>query len=349
MIVFRTTAGKQIGFGHLRRCLNLAAALRTSSGGGRQSIAFWIDGDPAAVAAAEADGFEARRIAGAEPETTAAWLRREGAVVLIADSYDILPETFSAWRPLADRLVVLDDLADRFLDVDVVLNGSPHAANLPYRTSAGTTLLLGPAYALLRPGFRDRPPHAVADLPSRVLVTLGGADPQGSTQAVVAAVERALAGAFMDIVVGPLFGPTPKLDLMVARDSARLRLHRQLDDLSALMTTADLAVSGGGQTLYELAASGVPTVALCLADNQQPNIAALANVSLLSAGPLAAAAASGFQIVEEACRQLAADRALRARLSRAGQGLIDGRGAVRAADVVLKMGRRPGPVDHGQS
>jgi UDP-2,4-diacetamido-2,4,6-trideoxy-beta-L-altropyranose hydrolase len=348
MIVLRTTASKQIGFGHLRRCLTLAAALRTSSGGARR-IAFWIDGDSAAVSVAEADGFEARWIAGAEPETTAAWLRRAGAVILIADSYDIPPEAFSAWRPLADRLVVLDDLADRFLDVDVVLNGSPHAAQLSYRTSAGATRLLGPAYALLRPGFRDRPPHAIVEAPSRVLVTLGGADPQGSTKAVVGAVERALPGAVIDVVVGPLFGPTPELNLMAARDLDRLRLHRELDDLSGLMTSADIAVSGGGQTLYELAASGVPTVALCLADNQQPNVTALANVSLLPAGALAEAAAGEFQRVEETCRRLAADRALRARLSRAGQSLIDGRGAARAADVILKMGRHPGPVDHGQS
>ena len=182
-----------------------------------------------------------------------------------------------------------------------------------------------------------------------MLVTLGGADPQGSTRAVVGAVERALAGARIDVVVGPLFGPAPELEVMASRDRERLRLHHQLDDLSGLMTSADIAVSGGGQTLYELAASGVPTVALCLADNQQPNITALTNVSLLSAGPLAEAVAGGFQVVEEACRRLATDRALRAKLSRAGQRLIDGRGAARAADVILKMGRRPGPVDHGQS
>ena len=106
------------------------------------------------------------------------------------------------------------------------------------------------------------------------------------------------------------------------------------------MSAADLAVSGGGQTLYELAATGVPTVALCLADNQEPNIAALAGVSLLSAGRLPEAAADGFHRIEEGCRQLAADRALRQRLSDAGRSLIDGQGAARVAEVILRSEHR---------
>ena len=182
---------------------------------------------------------------------------------------------------------------------------------------------------------------------ARVLVTLGGADPQSSTLAVVAAVQRALPDAALDVVIGPLFGPVPDLDRRAAGDPPRLRLHRDLDDLSALMSAADLAVSGGGQTLYELAATGVPTVALCLADNQEPNIAALAGVSLLSAGRVEESAADGFHRVEDGCRQLAADPALRERMSDAGRSLIDGHGASRVADVILRSGHRPRSVDHG--
>jgi spore coat polysaccharide biosynthesis predicted glycosyltransferase SpsG len=175
---------------------------------------------------------------------------------------------------------------------------------------------------------------------ARVLVTLGGADPQSSTLAVVEAVQRALPEADLDVVVGPLFGPVPDLDRRAAADPRRLRLHRDLDDLSALMSTADLAVSGGGQTLYELAATGVPTLALCLADNQEPNIAALAGVSLISAGRLPEVAADRFRRVEEGCRQLAADPALRERMSDSGRSLVDGQGAVRVADAILRWGRR---------
>jgi UDP-2,4-diacetamido-2,4,6-trideoxy-beta-L-altropyranose hydrolase len=342
-IAFRTTAGKQIGFGHLRRCLTLAGELRRA-GGAASPICFWVDSDPAAVAVAAAAGFEARFLSGPEPDATATWLEAGEVGTLVVDSYAVAPASFSAWRHRVGSLVAIDDLADRQLDVDVVVNGTPQAAQLSYRTAAGTQLLLGPRYALLRPQFRDLPARRAAPRVARVLVTLGGADPQSSTTAVVEAVERALPDAALDVVVGPLFGPVPDLDRRAASDP-RLRVHHQVDDLSALMSAADLAVSGGGQTLYELAAAGVPTVALCLADNQEPNIAALAGVSLLSAGRLPESAADRFARVEEGCRQLAADPALRERMSAAGRTLIDGQGAARVADVILRSAHPPRSVD----
>ena len=345
-IAFRTTAGKQIGFGHLRRCLTLAGELRRA-GGPASSICFWIDSDPTAVAVAAAAGFEARSLSGPEPDATAAWLEAGEVGTLVVDSYTVAPDWFSAWRRHVGSLVAIDDLADRQLDVDVVVNGTPQAAQLSYRTAPGAQLLLGPRYALLRPHFRDLPARRAAPRVARVLVTLGGADPQSSTMAVVEAVQRALPEAALDVVIGPLFGPMPDLDRRAAGDPPRLRIHRDLDDLSALMSAADLAVSGGGQTLYELAATGVPTVALCLADNQEPNIAALAGVSLLSAGPLRESVADRFRRVEEACRQLAADPALRELMSDAGRSLIDGQGAGRVAEAILRSGHRPRSVDHG--
>jgi UDP-2,4-diacetamido-2,4,6-trideoxy-beta-L-altropyranose hydrolase len=334
-IAFRTTAGKQIGFGHLRRCLTLAGELRRAAGAA-MSVHFWIDGDPAAVDVTAAAGFEARFVSGPEPDATGALLEAGEVDTLVVDSYTVAGASFSAWRRRVGALVAIDDLADRELDVDVVVNGTPQAAQLSYRTGPDVLRLLGPRYALLRPHFRELPLRPAAPRVGRVLVTLGGADPQSSTPAVVEAVQRALPDAALDVVVGPLFGPMPDLDRRVASDRERLRLHRDLDDLSALMSAADLAVSAGGQTLYELAATGVPTVALCLADNQAPNIAALAGVSLLSAGSVVESAAGRFHGVEEGCRQLAADSALRQRMSDAGRSLIDGQGAARVADVILR-------------
>jgi UDP-2,4-diacetamido-2,4,6-trideoxy-beta-L-altropyranose hydrolase len=345
-IAFRTTAGKQIGFGHLRRCLTLAGELRRA-GGAACAITFWIDGDPAAVEAAAAAGCEARLISGPEPDATAAWLEAGEVGTLVIDSYAVTPASLSAWRRRVGLLVVLDDLADRQLDVDVVVNGSPYAAQLSYQTGPDVVRLLGPRYALLRPWFGDLPPRRAAPRVARVLVTLGGADPESSTMAVVHAVQRALPEAALDVVIGPLFGPVPDLDRRAAADPPRLRLHRGLDDLSTLMAAADLAISAGGQTLYELAASGLPTVALCLADNQEPNIAALSGVSLLSAGRVQEEAARRFHRIEEGCRQLAADPGLRERMSDAGRALIDGRGAGRVADVILRSGNRPRSIDHG--
>src|SRR6478735_1997246 len=96
-IAFRTTAGKQIGFGHLRRCLTLAGELRRA-GGAASPICFWIDGDLAAVAVAAAAGFEARLLAGPEPDATIACLDAGEVGTLVVDSYTVAPACFAAWR-----------------------------------------------------------------------------------------------------------------------------------------------------------------------------------------------------------------------------------------------------------
>jgi UDP-2,4-diacetamido-2,4,6-trideoxy-beta-L-altropyranose hydrolase len=346
LIAVRTTASKQIGFGHLRRCLTLAGELRAGIHA-HAGIEFWIQGDLAALAVAEADGFPARQVAGPEPATTAALVRATGIGTLIVDAYDVDEASFSALRPLLRHgLVALDDLADRFLDVDMIINGSPHAAKLRYRSAPDALRLLGPEYALLRPIFRELAVHSSGAAVTRVLVTMGGADPHGATALVVAAVRRALPGAKVDLVIGPLFGPVPDLEDLALREPSSVHLHRAPGDLAPLMADADIAVSGGGQTLYELAAAGVPTVAVCVADNQQGNIAALRDVSLLPGGTFPEAAISGCREVEAACRRLAADRNLRERMSGAGRALVDAMGGARVADMILRLMRTKGAVDH---
>jgi UDP-2,4-diacetamido-2,4,6-trideoxy-beta-L-altropyranose hydrolase len=333
-IAFRTVASKAVGFGHLRRCLTLATELRVRARTGT-AIHFWIEGAPEAAAMAIAAGFDARSVAGSEPETTAALVRLHGASIVVVDSYDVPEASFAVWRTQLRRLVAIDDLADRFLDADTVINPSPHAKRLRYRTGPGCLLLLGPEYALLRAPFRDLPQREISSSVRRVLVTLGGADPAGSTPAVVAATLRALPRAEVDVVAGPLFGSMPGLETIVGRAADRLRIHHGLSDLATLMRKADFAVSGGGQTLFELAATGLPAVAVRLAPNQESNIATLEGVTLLGAGAPPDAARPDASELEDACRRLAGDHDLRVRLSRAGQALVDGRGALRAAEAIL--------------
>jgi spore coat polysaccharide biosynthesis predicted glycosyltransferase SpsG len=303
----------------------------------RCAIRFWIEGDQAAVEAAVSAGFDARLVDGTEPDTTLALARACAASTVIVDAYHIREEALTSWRAAVGHLVVIDDLADRFLDADVVVNATPQAPRLRHRTSTGCRLLLGPRYALLRAQFRDCPVRPMGTVVRTVLVTLGGSDPAGSTTTAVVAAMRALPTAELDVVVGPLFGGAQDVKSIADRFAGRVRLHGGLDDLAPLMASADLAVSGGGQTLFELAAVGLPAVAVCLAPNQEPNIAALENVTLLDGGKPPDGAVDAWPTLEEACLRLTGDPKLRADLSRAGQSLVDGWGARRVAEVILGM------------
>jgi UDP-2,4-diacetamido-2,4,6-trideoxy-beta-L-altropyranose hydrolase len=333
-VVFRTVASAGVGFGHLRRCLTLADELVRR---GCQAQ-FWIEGDEAARAVARAAGFAVQAVGGDEPQAT---LRLAGAVpiaALVADSYALDADYFRAMRPRVGCLLVIDDLADHsMLDADIVSNGSANAGALAYHTGADCTLLLGPRYALLRPTFRGLPARRQGAV-RRVLVTLGGGDPQRSTAVVVEQLTALLPEAAFDVVVGPLFGHEVVASLkQLASTTDRVVLHHAPGELLGLMTTCDLAVSGGGQTLYELAACGLPTVALCLADNQRGQLAALAaQGALLSGGARdEGGRSSPFADLGPAVTQLAGDLALRQRMSATGQRLVDGQGTLRVADALL--------------
>ena len=165
------------------------------------TVEFWIDGPPDAVAFCERSGFATLSVA-AGPAATLDLLQRSPAPgILIVDDYGVDDASFAAWRARVEALVVVDDLADRFLDVDLVINSGPSARQLAYRTAGRCQMLLGSEYALLRSTFRSWPARLISERVSRVLVTLGGADPSGFTEPVVLAVQRALPAASIDVLV----------------------------------------------------------------------------------------------------------------------------------------------------
>ena len=315
VIYVRTTAGPRVGLGHLRRCLTLATALRTRGADCR----FLVDGDEAVCATVTRQEFPARPVAAGVAATRAALDRAADALVI--DDYAFSAGELGELRGAIACTLVLDDLGKRAIDARLLLNAAPGADTLDYHTSDDCVRLFGARYALLRGPFRHRPPRIAAAKVARVLITFGGSDPTHATEATIGAVRAALPDTAVDVVIGPLFGRALAATPGVTQ-------HLAPEELAPLMAAADLAVSAGGQTTYELAAIGTPTVALCTADNQRVNLRSLADVpTLVLAEPGSLAAA---------LRALAGDRARRQALIERGQALFDGVGPDRVADAVYE-------------
>ena len=106
--------------------------------------------------------------------------------------------------------------------------------------------------------------------------------------------------------------------------------------MAALISNADVAVSGGGQTLFELLYCGVPTIAIRLADNQRPNIDALAKLGCIrDAG--CAGDVGWLDVIEAGLDQLLNDAAARRPMAKAAMALCDGRGAERVSAEILHL------------
>lgn len=265
-------------------------------------------------------------------EETLDIVRQTGATALVVDSYDVSEEALAATH--VSFVAVIDDLGDRSLPVDLVINGSIHAMALHYRVQSRTRLLLGPRYMLLRDEFAREPQRIVRERVERMLITVGGSDPSSLTPRMMEWVRHALGRVEIDVVVGPLFpfACAERVETM-AREDSSVTIHRDPWDISRLMLAADIALCGGGQTAYELAATGTPAAAIRLAANQTGNLTglsaegAIAWIGDLGHGDLRA------KVVTELVG-LSSSPARREAMSRSGRRLVDGRGAQRVAGAI---------------
>ena len=332
-VVFRADAGPDIGLGHARRCLTLAGALREL---GVESL-FVFAGAARAREWLQASDFEVLPV---EPASdlagTLAHCRVRQVPVIVVDTPAREAGYLTGLTGAGLRVVVIDDLADHELPVDLVVNPSAGAGRLRYRGAARTRFLLGASYALLRPAFQAGA-RGIPERARRVLVTVGGGDPDDLTSRLVGWAAQALGAVEQDIVVGPFTTRSRALRVAVDAAGGRVAIHEDPKDVASLMLSADVALCGGGQTTYELAATGTPAVAIRLADNQTLNLTALAEAGTLVWVGDAGDADLGARI-GRALADLAADAERRARMSRQGQTLVDGRGAGRVAREIAALG-----------
>lgn len=319
--MFLTEAGNGAGLGHLKRSLALATELEALGA----KVRFAVAGDVERLAASDIglpalSALQWTRASGLALRALADW--RPGIVVV--DSYAVTPKFLEEIRVTGAYVVVIDDLADRVIPADMVVNGAYHASRLPYQGLPETVFLLGPQYVLLDPVFGRQPPRTISQPVLRVLVTLGGEGDAEQLSEVVTIVGSVTPEAAIDLVVGP-FASAP------ADHGHRVVLHRGVSSLRAFLLNADIAVTGSGMTLYECLAAGTPSVGLCLADNQRPNFEELARAGLIL---------QDEPDLKQALEKMAGDLSLRETLSRNGRATVDGGGALRVATALLHATNR---------
>jgi UDP-2,4-diacetamido-2,4,6-trideoxy-beta-L-altropyranose hydrolase len=334
-VAFVTEGGTSVGLGHLSRC---AALCRAAVAGGarasflvpeRGSVAPFLRGVRAEVLQSPWP---------ADPAGARTLLARLDPDLIVVDSYAATCDFLESLRGRA-RIVAVDDMADRPLPVDVVVNGGAGAEALPYERRPGVTYLLGPQYALLDPAFAAEPSRAPAGRARRVLVCLGGSRQVAVGLCAMAAVDRALEGCVVDVTVGASGTTGWELDGAAREMRNLVVIHRDRFGLRELMLRADLAVSGAGVTLSELAATATPMVAIALADNQLPNFEAFTKAGVaLGAGAASDPGLGGA--IEASVERLASDAALRAGMGERGRALVDGQGASRVAERLARAAPR---------
>jgi UDP-2,4-diacetamido-2,4,6-trideoxy-beta-L-altropyranose hydrolase len=331
-VAVRADASPAIGSGHVMRCLSLADGLRREGA----SVSFLSRSMPPHLASLVSQhGHEVRDLAGDDDAAATARAMEGHCDWLVVDHYALGARWETALRATASRLLVIDDLADRAHDCDVLLDQNLHVEAAPRyagRVPPGCELLLGPQFALLRREFRSARTEAAAragDV-SRLLVSFGGADSSNDTVVAIEAVAATLPRLTrVDVVIGAGHAHGDAIEQACARHG--YRCHVQTDRMAELMAAADLAIGAGGVTTWERCCVGLPAVAVAAAANQVDVVEQAARHGLVYA--LDGEVSAGRLGVH--LRALADNPGLRQRMSHLGLETVDGLGVER---VVQAMG-----------
>ncbi len=367
-VAFRVDAGDRIGLGHAMRCLALADALRARGARTVFAAAALPEKTAASLRAcghAVVSLARPAQIQRGEPgdELDAAGQRadalatREGLAALgpldwvVVDHYRLGLDWERAAAGFAQRVAVIDDIAQRAHDCDLLIDHNVTAAWARYDglLPARALRLLGPRFALLRARFaraKDVPLRPRAAV-SRLLVAFGGADPTGETEKVLSALTApALASLSVDVAVG---AANPRLAAICSRAAARggARVHVDAERIDELIDAADLAIGAAGVSALERCARGLPTVLIAVAGNQVPIAQALAHRG--AAVYLGRAGEVDAERVARAIAGLAALPELVRTMAEKAADTCDGHGARRVAVRMLSFDLRLRPAQPSDS
>ncbi|MGC9976217.1 MAG: UDP-2,4-diacetamido-2,4,6-trideoxy-beta-L-altropyranose hydrolase [Syntrophales bacterium] len=248
---------------------------------------------------------------------------------LVLDGYHFSPDYQKAIRNAGIPLLVIDDMNHLpHYHADILLNQNIHAPDLKYRCDEDTTLLLGTQYVLLRREFlkyRDFE-RQIPGRAKNILVTLGGADPDNVSLKVIKALN--LIGdpnIEVRIAIGPANQNIEKLKKELALSPCTFHLLHNVSNMPELMAWADLAISAGGSTCWELAFMGVPSIILILGENQATVSEYLMNKKV--AVNLGFFAECTKERISRECRSLIQDSVIRKSLSERSRALTNGQGS----------------------
>lgn len=281
-VAIRADASVRLGSGHVTRCITLALALR-NAGADVTFVSCTGEGDLHGLIADRGFAINALQHPTDVTEAQSA-LGEIHPDLLIVDHYLLDAPWESIMRDVAGKIFVIDDLADRQHDCDLLLDqnlGFDKERSYASLVGDNTQILLGPRFALLRDQFRA--PLARARVRGgeirRVLVTMGGFDADDATSKVVSELSASNVGAEIRVAL-PESAPHAKEVSALCARLERVTFLGAVAHMASEMEQADLAIGACGTSAWERAALGLPAIHITLAENQRPGARACASARI---------------------------------------------------------------------
>jgi UDP-2,4-diacetamido-2,4,6-trideoxy-beta-L-altropyranose hydrolase len=333
VLLIRADASLAIGTGHVVRCLALAQAWQDAGGTVSLVVAELPD---ALLPRMTAEGVSLSRvhaIPGSPDDAgeTVAQARRLRADWVVIDGDRFGPDFLETVRAAGFRVLLIDDFADReSFPADLIVNPNLDDNGEPYRKRGATArLLMGPSYVLLRREFKQGvKKREIRQTGNRILVTLGGSDPENLTPKIADALARC-----SDLEVTAIAGPGyDNVDELRKRNASNLRVVFNPPSIAQFMNGSDQAIIAAGGTLWELLSMG------CAVLSYSRNIVQMRVVQVLShrGAVVDMGETRHFEPAKlvVSVKELVDSRQARERMTTLGRTLVDGLGATRVVEAV---------------
>ncbi|HYI49022.1 MAG TPA: UDP-2,4-diacetamido-2,4,6-trideoxy-beta-L-altropyranose hydrolase [Allosphingosinicella sp.] len=346
----RVDASAEMGTGHVRRCLTLATSLREL---GADCVFVTRDLGVDVDSLVRAAGLQTVKLQaprggfapGADDPAHASWahigwrqdadetvaaLAADPPAVLLVDQYAFDARWHDRVRAgLGSRLSAIDDLGDRPLAVDLIVDptlDADHRAKHRLSEPFAPIILGGPDYAILGSAYRHRGPFPVRRNVESVGIFMGGSDVDNASSLAWQAVRTVLGPAAPIEIATTRVNPRLAELLKLKDRDPNAKLLIDAPDLASFFARHDLQIGAGGGATWERCYIGVPTVLVAFADNHlfvaQPLHRAGIVLFCEEGGRDAAALAKDLA-------SLAADQPRRAAMSEQARALVDGGGIAR--------------------
>lgn len=270
-IFFRVDESNNTGSGHLVRCLTLAKEIAKY-----QSDIVFICAEVSIESIQKIDlgGFTLVKISDFKGEINDALevtevLKKFAPGVVIVDHYQLKMDWTMIISNLAHKLIVIDDLMDRPLHCDLVINPNCFMANAyDMLVPDYCELLIGPKYVMVNPEYLLHKKSITSTSIETILIFMGGSDSKGLTLALVEALsDTAFGSIHLDIVIGSHNLLRSEIEEKVNK-RGNFSLYYDRPHLADLMNRADLSFGAGGNSAWERVCVGLPSFIITLSDNQ---------------------------------------------------------------------------------
>lgn len=348
-VAFRADASTRVGLGHVGRCAALAQALHRL-GAQTKFVTRRQDLDIADFLATR--GLEVEFLTGDvedDAHETLAALGAEQYDWVVVDHYQLDRRWHEAVEAQNRRVCVIDDLANRPLRGDLLVDHNPsadHRAKYGVHAEEIHRLLGGPRFALLAPVYADAPRYEFDRNVRSIGIFMGGTDPLGLSQLALRAC-REVAGFTGHVEIAstsanPNLGPLHDLAASMPPASVCVDLR----DLAGFFRRHDLQIGAAGGATWERCCIGAPSVAVAWADNHAVVLGALDSLGVSRACWTPAIGELGRLI-----GSLVDDEESRRAMSLSSRALVDGRGAERVALSLCasQVALRPAAIEDAET